>query len=196
MRDLLKKIWTGLRRPPARLSLGAVLLVGAVAAWALWGTFVVAVETSSSNEFCNACHEMDTVFAEYRQSNHFQNPSGVRADCHDCHVPRSWPGKMRRKVVATFVEVPSKIMGKIATPEQFEARRLEFAEGVWAEMKSNDSRECRECHDREAMRFDKQRKAARVTHQEAFAAGKTCIDCHKGVAHNLPASMQEEAASE
>jgi cytochrome c-type protein NapC len=195
MRALFSKMWTGLLRPPAQLSLGAVLLIGAGAAWLLWSTFVVSVEASSSNEFCNACHEMDIVFAEYRQSSHFSNPSGVRAQCHDCHVPRSWPGKIRRKAVATFVEVPSKIMGRISTPEKFEARRQEFAEHVWAEMKSNDSRECRECHDRDAMRFDKQRKAARATHQAAFAEGETCIDCHKGIVHNLPASMQEEQAA-
>jgi cytochrome c-type protein NapC len=196
MRALFKRTWAALRRPSARMSLGALLLIGAAAAWLLWGTFVVTVEASSTNSFCSACHEMGTVFAEYQQSSHFQNPSGVRAQCHDCHVPRSWPGKIRRKIVASLVEVPSKIMGTISTPEKFEAHRQEFAEHVWAEMKANDSRECRGCHDNEAMRFDKQRKAARNEHEKAFAAGKTCIDCHKGIAHNLPAQMQEGAPAQ
>ena len=28
--------------------------------------------------------------------------------------------------------------------------------------------------------------AARQLHQAGFAEGKTCIDCHKGIAHSLP----------
>lgn len=196
MRALWKRIWTALRHPPARMSLGAVLLIGAVAAWLLLGTFVATVEATSSMEFCNSCHEMGPVFAEYRESSHFLNPSGVRADCADCHIPRHWTGKIRRKVTAAMVEVPSKIAGTISTPEKFEAKRHEFAQRVWNDMKKNDSRECRACHDKQAMRFEKQRKAARVKHEEAFAAGKTCIDCHKGVAHKLPAEMEEEAAAE
>jgi cytochrome c-type protein NapC len=34
-----------------------------------------------------------------------------------------------------------------------------------------------------------QEKRARDPHLEAAASGKTCIDCHKGVAHQLPAGM-------
>ncbi len=61
-------------------------------------------------------------------------------------------------------------------------------------MQATDSRECRNCHKIESMALDKQapRSAAQedphyweaVDGQETT---KTCIDCHKGIAHSLPA---------
>ncbi|MEA7581093.1 NapC/NirT family cytochrome c, partial [Salmonella enterica subsp. enterica serovar Anatum] len=40
-----------------------------------------------TTEFCVSCHSMQPVYQEYKQSVHFQNASGVRAECHDCHIP-------------------------------------------------------------------------------------------------------------
>lgn len=194
MAGRIRRVWEALKRPPVRLSLGAVLIIGAASAGALWGSFVVVMDKTSSTEFCVACHEMDPVFAEWQQSVHFHNSSGVQAQCKDCHIPRSWHGKIGRKINATFVEVPSKIMGKISTPEKFEARRREFAEKIWAEMKHNDSRECRECHDPARMNSEEQSPMARRKHAEAASRGKTCIECHQGVAHNLPKEPDEPAA--
>ena len=54
-------------------------------------------------------------------------------------------------------------------------------------MKATDSRECRNCHNFEYMDFTAQEARSRPRHQEAAIEGKTCIDCHKGVAHELPA---------
>lgn len=153
-----------------------------------WGGFNTAMEASNSLWFCTSCHEMDTVYEEYKQSVHYQNASGVRAICSDCHVPKPWGAKMVRKIQASFKELPHKIMGTIDTKEKFEAKRLELAEDVWAGMKANDSRECRNCHSLETMLLDKQDKSARKKHtlKRKLEKGETCIDCHKGVAHKLP----------
>ncbi|MFO1189539.1 MAG: NapC/NirT family cytochrome c [Alphaproteobacteria bacterium] len=40
----------------------------------------------------------DNVYAEYTNTIHNQNRTGVRATCSDCHVPREWIHKMVRKV--------------------------------------------------------------------------------------------------
>jgi Nitrate/TMAO reductases, membrane-bound tetraheme cytochrome c subunit len=53
-------------------------------------------------------------------------------------------------------------------------------------MASTGSRECRGCHDFEAMSGDKQKQSNYKRHMEAKSDGKTCIDCHKGIAHHLP----------
>ena len=53
---------------------------------------------------------------------------------------------MARKIQATLVEVPSHFMGKIHTQEKFDAHKREIAERIWETMRSNNSRECRECH--------------------------------------------------
>jgi hypothetical protein len=47
-------------------------------------------------------------------------------------------------------------------------------------MKANDSRECRNCHEFQAMDFTRQSKRAADAHSAFLAKGeKTCIDCHK-----------------
>jgi cytochrome c-type protein NapC len=62
-------------------------------------------------------------------------------------------------------------------------------------MKETDSRECRNCHDYESMDYTKQQRRAVPQHIEGFDAGKTCIDCHKGIAHQLPAFYEEDSSS-
>ena len=54
-------------------------------------------------------------------------------------------------------------------------------------MKANDSLECRNCHDLDSMDFTRQSQRARNEHSRELQTGrKTCIDCHKGIAHRLP----------
>lgn len=159
-----------------------------VAGIVFWGGFNTAMEMTNTMGFCTSCHEMTPVYEEYQQSVHYQNTSGVRAICSDCHVPKPWGAKVMRKIQATFNEIPHTIMGTIDTPEKFEAQRAEMAESVWAVMRSNDSRECRNCHALETMKLDEQDKIAarRHTLERKAEKGETCIDCHQGIAHKLP----------
>jgi nitrate/TMAO reductase-like tetraheme cytochrome c subunit len=83
-------------------------------------------------------------------------------------------------------------LGTISTREKFEAKRLELAENVWATMMANDSRECRNCHSYESMDFHKQGRRAQEKMREGLEKGKTCIECHKGVAHKLPADYDDD----
>jgi cytochrome c-type protein NapC len=141
------------------------------------------MEATNTLEFCISCHEMEsTVYQEYKTTIHYQNRTGVRAVCSDCHVPKSWVHKMVRKVKASK-EVYHKILGSINTSEKFEAKRLHLAKNVWREMKATDSRECRNCHTINSMNPEFQRPRARKQHMAAMKAGQTCIDCHKGIAH-------------
>lgn len=153
-----------------------------------WGGFNTVMEATNSLWFCTSCHEMDTVYEEYKQSVHYQNTSGVRAICSDCHVPRPWGAKVMRKIQASFKELPHKLMGTIDTKEKFLAKRLELAEEVWEVMKETDSRECHNCHSVATMDLAKQDKRARRKHdpERMKERGETCIDCHKGIAHELP----------
>jgi cytochrome c-type protein NapC len=124
-----------------------------------------------------------TVYEEYTETVHFKNASGVRARCSDCHVVHdNWIKMVGFKVGATK-ELFSHFMGTVDTKEKFEAKRLEMAKNVWALMERTDSRECRHCHKRSAMVLEDQANRARVQHEDAEKEGKTCIDCHKGIAH-------------
>lgn len=152
----------------------------------LWGAFNTAMEATNTLTFCVSCHEMEsTVYQEYKHSTHFTNSSGVSAICSDCHVPKDWIPKVIRKIRATN-ELYHWMTGSIDTPEKFEARRHELASRVWDSMKATDSRECRNCHQFSAMALDAQARFAARIHGDATGNGKTCIDCHQGITHQLP----------
>ena len=162
-----------------------------VAGVLFWGAFQTSLELTNTESFCISCHEMeDNVYAEYKNTIHYSNRTGVRATCPDCHVPKEWIHKMIRKIKASN-ELWHKMLGTIDTREKFEAHRLELAQNVWKTMKETNSRECRNCHDFESMDFTKQGVRGFDNHERGFEAGKTCIDCHKGIAHNLPLGMNE-----
>ncbi|AWJ83874.1 cytochrome C [Azospirillum sp. TSH58] len=161
-------------------------LVGVVVGVVGWGGFNTAMEATNSMEFCISCHEMrDTVYVEYKTSPHYQNASGVRATCADCHVPRDWTHKVIRKVQASG-ELYHWLIGSIDSKEKFAAKRHTLARREWDRMRATDSQECRNCHSFGAMDFHKQTPKAASAMEGAEKAGKTCIDCHKGIAHRFP----------
>ena len=179
-------IWKRLSTPSARYSAGALFVAGGVTGVILWGGFNYSLEITNTEKFCISCHEMrNTVYQELTKTVHFSNRTGVRATCPDCHVPREWFPKVIRKIKASN-ELYHKILGTINTPEKFEKQRKAMAERVWAEMKANDSHECRNCHNFQSMDFAKQKQWSAPVHQSAMKEGKTCIDCHKGIAHKMP----------
>ncbi|MDH5391756.1 MAG: NapC/NirT family cytochrome c [Gammaproteobacteria bacterium] len=155
-----------------------------------WGAFNTAMEATNNLEFCISCHEMkDNVYIEYQKSTHYKNRSGVRAVCSDCHVPDEWQHKVVRKIRATN-ELFHTIIGSINTKERFSAKREELARSVWASMKSNDSHECRNCHNFDAMDSKSQINRSSLVHSSAQERKMTCIDCHKGIAHQLPEGIE------
>jgi cytochrome c-type protein NapC len=184
---------SGLWRRFRGMGLGAVALIF-VAGIVFWGGFNTAMEFTNREAFCISCHEMeDNVFKEYRNTVHYSNRSGVRATCPDCHVPKEWVPKIWRKIQASN-EVLHKVLGSINTPEKFNAKRLELAKHEWERMKKTDSRECRNCHNFQSFDYGEQRQRSANQHQAGLNEGKTCIDCHKGIAHTLPPVEQEIGA--
>ncbi|AKM48368.1 cytochrome c-type protein NapC [Edwardsiella anguillarum] len=182
---LLRRVWQWWRRP-SRLAIGTLLLLGFVAGILFWSGFNTGLEKANTEQFCLSCHEMrDNVYQEYLETAHYSNRSGVRATCPDCHVPHEFVPKMIRKIKASK-ELYGKVFGVIDTPQKFEAHRLQMAENEWARMKSNNSQECRNCHNFDNMDFSQQKTVAAKMHDQAIRDNKTCIDCHKGIAHKLP----------
>lgn len=185
--DFIRDLWTTTRRPSQVIALGILVLGGFAAGVMFWGAFNTALEYTNTDRFCVSCHEMrDNLFAELKSTIHFSNRSGVRTTCPDCHVPHNWTDKIARKMQASK-EVWGHLFGMINTREKFLNRRLDLAEHEWARFKANDSLECRNCHTAESMDLTKQSPRAAAAHQRfLFTGEKTCIDCHKGIAHRLP----------
>ncbi len=185
-KGFFRRLWHTLTSPPARWSLGGLLLVGIIVGVVLWGGFNWAMALTNNEAFCISCHEMkNNPYKEYRGSVHELNASGVQASCPDCHVPRDWIHKVVRKIKATN-ELYHKAVGTIDTEQKYKEHRLGMAKSVWSTMLRTDSRECRNCHNFKAMDFYDQEGRAARRHREAEQKGMTCIQCHQGVAHDLP----------
>jgi cytochrome c-type protein NapC len=185
-------LWKRLRQPSRKASILTMMTAGLVTGVIFWGGFNMAVEATNTEQFCISCHEMrDNVYAEYKETIHYSNRTGVRAVCTDCHVPKEWTAKMLRKIQASR-ELWGKITGTVDTREKFEAKRLTLARREWARMKGNDSLECRNCHSLQSMAPEKQKQRARKQHEMALEDGDTCIDCHKGIAHHKPNGMTDD----
>ena len=183
---LICRMWRAFKHPSVKYSLGTLLIVGFISGIIFWGGFNTAMEMTNNEEFCISCHEMeDNVYEEYKETIHYSNRTGVRATCPDCHVPKEWNHKVVRKIQASN-ELLHKALGTIDTREKFEGKRLQLAKNVWKAMQNTDSRECRNCHNFDYMDFGEQGRRAVKSHTAGLEADKTCIDCHKGIAHELP----------
>ena len=188
---MAKKIWAMFREKyPTRLKafmvLAALGFLGLIVSGILMTAGAAGLAWTNTEEFCTGCHEMrDNVYAEYKGTIHDTNRTGVRAICSDCHVPRPPVDLIKRKMAASF-ELWGHFMGVIDTKEKFESQRAKLAQNVWRRMKQTDSLECRNCHHADKMNSELQSEKARSRHASAKANGKTCIDCHFGIAHKEP----------
>lgn len=180
---ILKNFWKRLSTP-SKAAAGIILFMGFMGGLLFWGAFNTGMEATNTEEFCSGCHA--PIVKEIRETIHFSNRSGVRAICSDCHVPHQWTDKIVRKVQASK-ELLFHFIGTIDTEAKFKERRGHLAHREWQRMKDNDSKECRNCHQFNYMDFSEQGPRAIKQHSTALADGdKTCVDCHKGIAHKLP----------
>jgi cytochrome c-type protein NapC len=184
---IFRWFWRILATPATTLGLGFLTLGGFLGGVLFWGGFNTALEATNTEAFCISCHEMENnVYEEMSRTVHFSNRSGVRASCPQCHVPHEWTDKIARKMQASK-EVWGHLFGSISTRQKFLDYRLELAQHEWARLEANDSLECRNCHSLVAMDLSRQSPRAADIHSEYLLSGRaTCIDCHKGIAHELP----------
>jgi len=184
---LLRRTWRALSTPSARWSVLALVVIGVVIGSAtIIGTQVM-VKVTGTNEFCsNACHSMQWVAAEWRQSGHAVNRTGVAAGCHDCHIPHNYPQLLLYKAKAGIKDAIGEMRGVIDTEDKFNKERLRMAKSVWAEFKETGSANCRGCHAFDKDVLAKQKDFVQPMHQQVLSGEMTCIDCHKGIAHKAP----------
>ena len=185
----------------SRKHAAAVLLIffaGVIA----FGGFNTILAYTNEMDFCTSCHSMKINLKEYQETVHYKNASGVQATCSDCHVPKEFLPKMKAKIIAAK-DVYHEIIGTFAVSdeikndpeayqEHYDKHRWDMASKVWEKMRASDSRECRSCHNFDNMQFSAQGRMARKKHPRAQLKGQTCIDCHKGIAHEEPEEPEEE----
>lgn len=187
-----------LRQPP-KCSMLRMIVVGVLGGIVIWGGLNTGMELTNHTEFCLSCHEMTIPFEDLKKTVHYKNRSGTSVSCADCHVassknPIDYGRKLTMKLLAAR-DVIGHIKGTVDTPEKFEAHRFDMAKRVWQKMKDADSKECRNCHDFKTMDPEKQKDRSVVKHEGAIEDGKTCIECHKGIAHKPVHQLLEQEAA-
>lgn len=188
--NAIKRLFNWLRRllfkPSTKIGLGLLIIIGFAGGVWFWAGFNAGLTATNTEEFCLSCHTMeDNLLPELKKTVHFKNRTGVRAVCSDCHVPHDMTAKIARKMQASR-EVLSELMGDIDTREKFKDHRIILAQREWGRFKANDSKECRSCHDYDSMDFDKMRVTSQMIMRSAAERDASCLDCHKGIAHELP----------
>lgn len=181
------------RRPSARFSVLTLILVGMLTGLAGWASFDFAMHATSTETFCLSCHEMrENPWPQLQKTVHYANAAGNHATCSDCHIPQEFLPKIVRKIEASR-EVWGSIIGLIDTPEKYAAHAPVMKAREIRRLRANDSQECRNCHVVERMQLALQSAKARQYHGAMAENGKTCIDCHAGIAHpqNAGQSMKQ-----
>lgn len=185
-----KQIKSFFLKPSNRIGLGVLVTLGFIAGAIAWQQFNNVMDATSTEEFCVSCHSMETPLEELKQTVHWSNSSGVRATCPDCHLPHDKTPKYARKMQASR-EVLAELSGKYNEEGSFEEHRAEMAEREWARFAANGSKECKNCHSYDRMNFEKMSKAAQKAMKPAAERNQSCVDCHKGIAHHLPAKKAD-----
>lgn len=178
-------------RPSASWSIFTLVVVGLIFGVLGTVTFNATLTWTNSEAFCLSCHEMaDRPYAMLQTTSHFNNKSGVRPTCADCHVPTAFIPKMVRKFEA-YNDVLGHLLGTIDTPEKYDAHRQELKDRELARLRASDSGTCRKCHEVDRMLVSQQTAKAQEFHLAIKNNGKTCVDCHAGIAHTPPSSPPE-----
>ncbi|EMX07055.1 napC/NirT cytochrome c family protein [Escherichia coli P0302308.4] len=89
-----------------------------------------ALHKTSDTAFCLSCHSMSKPFEEYQGTVHFSNQKGIRAECADCHIPKSGMDYLFAKLKASKDIYHEFVSGKIDSDDKFETHRQEMAETV------------------------------------------------------------------
>jgi nitrate/TMAO reductase-like tetraheme cytochrome c subunit len=167
-----------------RWLLVAVLVVGGVlGAGGIIGSIAFNRYTST-DAFCTSCHSMAFQADDpyFQRSAHRSNKEGVRPSCGDCHIPRNnWFVETYTHVSSGMRDALAESTHNFSDPKLWQARRIELAQEVHAEMHAQDSVTCRSCHDANAIQpvSDEGKKAHALLRQ----GGATCVDCHSNIVH-------------
>lgn len=164
-------------------------IIVALAGFIIGMVFVLSLEKvdqlTSTDDFCsNSCHAMKAYIAYepvYINSSHRMTYSGVQAGCADCHIPEGIVAATWTHTIEGMRDTWSLIVNDFSTRPLWDAQREAMAYRVRDDMLENDSRTCRSCHKREALKPRRERGARQ--HELAQRNNQTCIACHYNLVH-------------
>jgi formylglycine-generating enzyme len=140
-------------------------------------------EYTSTNESCNMCHVHPHVFDSWRLSTHYNNPSGFRARCVDCHLPPKGEGYVKEKIKAAARDIYGYLFKDSADYNWELKSTLEFAQHhVFQEG-------CISCHQNLfPLTLSKEGQDAHLYYSQNEDKLR-CINCHLHVGHYDPNAL-------
>lgn len=130
---------------------------------------------TSSVDFCTVnCHEMAVSFREWQTSSHYDNDTGVVAECADCHLPTGFVPKIKAKI---FFGIRDTLVHYFGDPENLDRKLL--AESAAASI-TDDS--CKQCH--KNLFPSGLPRGGFMAHTSVLKneTGK-CVSCHRHMVH-------------
>ena len=159
------------------------LLTGLVLGLVLMILFNTAVQKTSTNDYCMSCHVHTDADAAWKQSSHYNNPSGTKVDCVECHLPpKGTPGYYAAKM-KTGVKDLWAFWTKDKEELDFESKKeLEHAVGIVY------NASCKECHvNLFPQGISDDGVIAHLYYEEnEKKLDLQCISCHLDVGHYNP----------
>lgn len=112
--------------------------------------------------------------------------TGVKASCHDCHIPHTYPELLWYKAKAGIHDAVAEMRGVIVAGRKVQEGATAPCQIGVGGIRATDSANCRVCHAFTSEVLAKQKPFVQPMHQQVLSKQATCIDCHKGVAHAAP----------
>ena len=139
-----------------------------------------AVEKTSTNDFCAACHVHPHATDTWKRSTHVDNQNGVLVNCVDCHLPPKGEGYLVEKTKTGIRDVWGKITKDAESFNWEEKSHPEYAQGHVFESS------CIHCHQTNfPMGLSEEGKDAHLYYEQKVSE-LHCINCHIAVGHYDP----------
>ena len=159
-----------------------VALAGLVLGVALMILLGSTMQKTSTNAYCMSCHVHTDADAAWKLSSHYNNPSGTKTDCIECHLPPKGQGYYAAKVRTGLKDVWA-FHTKKKEDLDFESKK-ELDHAVTIVYNAS----CKECHVNlfpEGISDDG--VIAHLYYEEnEEKLGLQCISCHLDVGHYNP----------
>lgn len=130
---------------------------------------------TSSVDFCTEnCHEMAVSFQEWQTSSHYNNDTGVVAECADCHLPAGFIPKIKAKL---YFGIRDTLVHYLGDPVNLDRKRL--AESAVARI-TDDS--CMTCH--KNLFPSGLPRGGFIAHANILdGEQRKCVSCHRQMVH-------------
>ncbi|WP_394129378.1 NapC/NirT family cytochrome c [Shewanella maritima] len=183
--------WRALFKPSAKYSIIVLLLIGVVMGVVGYFATQQTLHATSTDDFCMTCHSNHSLKDEVLASAHGGGRAGVTVQCQDCHLPHGPVDYLVKKIIVSKDLYGFLTIDGFNTQEWLDENRKEQADLALKYFHATDSANCTHCHTRiyENQPEEMSRMAKRMHERNANQEGdkrKTCVDCHKGVAHPYP----------